>query len=58
MSSFKLPEKVSEEIADFLANFSFNFGIMALTFVIGVYFLEYFLYLLIAYFLRQYIKNH
>jgi hypothetical protein len=58
MSNWKLPEKVSEEIVDFLANFSFNFGIMALTFVIGVFFLEQFLVLLLAYFLRQYIKNH
>lgn len=58
MSNFKMPESVTEEITDFLANFGFNFGVMALTFVVGVFFLEQFLVLLLVYFLRQYIRNH
>ena len=53
-----MPESVTEEITDFLANFGFNFGVMALTFVVGVFFLEQFLVLLLVYFLRQYIRNH
>lgn len=58
---FKIPEKVAEEITDFLANFGFNFGVMALSFFIGMFFLFFLeagLTILFAYFLREYIKNH